>query len=285
MKGTVLVLLAAILYGIIPSVQNVVMELGVGPVAVTGCCYLISAALSLATAKVQKHSIRIGFKQFAMLMLCGIAGAGMTTWMLNMAYRYIPVGLATMLHFMYPCWVCLAMILLFHEQITPAKLGTLLCVLGGLILLGSSMGKISVLGVVFAAASSVTYCVFVIGNEKSCIVELPNCVKTFWIGLLNAGVFVTWGVYQQTPFPGTASAWGGMVLAAVMVWVAIYALVTGISWIGATKAAFFCIAEPVTSVVVSSLLFSYALGIQEILGSIFMVCAMIFNAIGKSGKR
>ncbi|MCQ5029628.1 DMT family transporter [Flavonifractor sp. DFI.6.63] len=102
------------------------------------------------------------------------------------------------------------------------------------------------------------------------------------MGLLNSIAFMIFSMVNQVPFPSTVSMWGGTVLAAVMVWAAMYTLVAGISRIGATKASFFCIAEPVTSVVVSSLIFSYTLGIQEILGSVLMVCAMIFNALGKS---
>ncbi|MCQ5029627.1 hypothetical protein NE547_08765 [Flavonifractor sp. DFI.6.63] len=67
MKGIILVLTAALLYGVAPSIQNIVMDMGAGPAAITACCYLISMTLSLLTAKVQKHAIRVTLKQFCRL--------------------------------------------------------------------------------------------------------------------------------------------------------------------------------------------------------------------------
>lgn len=58
--------------------------------------------------------------QAVLLALFGILGFGFTMQFLTISYQYIPIGLATVLHFAYPLFVTLIMLAVYGEsQLLP----------------------------------------------------------------------------------------------------------------------------------------------------------------------
>jgi len=246
---------------------------------VTNAVTVVGAA---AFALLSRNSLRVERKQLLHLLLMGVS-MGLTGLLLNIAYQYLAVGFATMLHFLYPSVVCISMALLFRERLTPMKLGAVAVSVGGLVLL-SGGGAGSVSGVVLAALSSLTYALYVISNEKGSANTLPVAVKVMYsMGFGLAFNFcVAVGTHAVFPAPGRGLLLA--LLAGAMIGTATVLLCAGIGRIGASSAAFINMLEPVTSLLLSAAVYHYTISLRAGLGCLLVLCSVLMITLGRRKK-
>ena len=116
---------ASLLFGLYPSIQDVMMLNGTNPLGAVIACLGFAGLFSLIIALVKGETVRVAPRTFGAFLLAGIAGLLLTNYLLAVAYTLMPVGFATMIHFMYPTVVCLVMSLDFKQGFTPWKLGAM----------------------------------------------------------------------------------------------------------------------------------------------------------------
>ena len=213
--------------------------------------------------EVNKH---IGFKisrkeLAAAALLCGCA-----FWATNVfqqiSYKLLPnPGIATILHFTYPLFVLLAMIVFFKEQITISKFLCVAVASVGIVLITNMSGTTSqsnllFVGALAAVASGATYAVYIISNEKSPAMTVHPLLFTFYV-LLGGALFniiylnFTHDIYID--FRGN-----NFFYCIALPLCSFFGLVTiadGIRRIGPTRAAVINMMEPVMSMIVSCVVF------------------------------
>lgn len=275
-QGILFVVASAVLFGVNPSLQKLVLQEGVTPVALIGLNYFVVAVLSFGVCCAKRKSLYINRGQMGQLFAMGLLGMGGTSLLLNTAYGFLPVGVATMIHFLFPSVVCVAMSLIFRERFTWRKLSAILLSLGGLILMNASSSNLSTIGVLLALCSTFTYSAYVILNERGMTGLLPQPVKLVYISMAVAVPYTLFAMLTDATFPASTRALLMSLLIGVLYSLSIGFLNTGIRKIGATKASFISILEPITSVFLSTILFSYQLNAATIAGCCLIVGAILF---------
>ena len=265
-NGYLLVILSAVMYGIEPTFIGLALDRGISPEMATLFTTAVSLPIFLCRGLIRKASFRVGLRQGLRLLLLGMLMA-LTNMLLASSYRLIPVGCATVIHFMYPTITCLVMTVFFHRRLVPLRAAAILCSITGMVLItgGGIAGDIH--GGLLALFSSFTYVAYVVLTDRSReLAGLDIGVRMFYIGI---GTMLTAGLtaLRNPAFPvmqGSALVY--LLLCGIMLTVAHASFAMGVDRIGATSASFFSLFEPVTSMLVSFLVYHYQLGWMALAG-------------------
>lgn len=282
-QGILCVLGASLIFGINPTGNKYVMLSGVSPMCLTFYSAAILTLICLVLVKAKSYSLKIKWKDALYLGFLGSIGMGITSALISLAMESIPVGLATILHFLYPTLVSIAMVVFFRQKLTRWKLLAIACSIFGMLLITdlSGSGAISLVGILLALCSSLTYSFYIIANDKGSVNQHPLLVKLVYSGLGSSLLFGTITVARgEVSLPGTTPAWVVMVACCGFGYMAAFYLINaGIKRIGASAASFVNMLEPVTSVVVSTLIYHYALEGRTILGMVLILSSVFLVAM------
>lgn len=283
MEGVLYIVAASLLFGIKPNGDRYVVLSGVAPMCVVFYSQLILTVLAFLLTRIRRESLKVKWNDALYLMILGAVGMGVTSFLVNSATQRIPVGLTIILHFLYPTIVAVVMILFFQQKFTVFKLVAIVCSVGGMVLITNmdGNGEISVTGILLALASSLTYSFYMIANDKGKVNELPLLVKLVYSGLGSSILFGLSSVFQgEVRLPGTAKA--GIVLLVVCGFGnlgAFYFITAGIKRIGASTASFVNMLEPITSVIVSVIVYHDNLSAKIIVGMAMILSAVLLVAM------
>lgn len=278
--GFLLVAAASVFYGIIPLFVKSVLEHGMSVSCNAGYRYLVMVIVMWFWAVKKKCRLRVTRKQGRDLILFGVLGQGVTNYLLGSAYLRIDMWLATICHFVYPVIVVLVMRLVFGQKWSRAKAAASVLTAGGFVLLlicemGAGAGT-SVSGILMAAMSGISYGSYVIALDKASFAELEKPVIVFYVSLACCVFFWIQSVMSggvQVP-SGTADSLR-LAAAGLMSAMAMGMLARGIVILGAAKAAFLNMLEPVSNLVVDFFVCGTVPTVVQLWGS-----AMILGAIG-----
>ena len=251
-QGILLALLASFLFGVEPSIRTYALQRGVPAESAMTVTSLTTFILYAAVCLMRRERLRLPLRQAVGLAATGMIGLYGTTLLLSLAYFYIPVGCATVIHFLYPSLVSAAAALLFHRRLSPSRILAMICSVAGLFcIVGGGLGG-APLGVLLALGSSLTYTFYLVILEKAMGSGMPLSVKMFYLML---------GAMLVSVAPGLRSGWSGpglseiaaLLLCGGMYAAATFAFAAGVERIGAGTASFLSIFEPLTSLAVSTL--------------------------------
>lgn len=184
--GYLFVILASILFGSYPSIQEHVMTTGATPLGMVIVCNSVAGLSSLIIGLIRRESFKLDKKMFGSLALTGILGLFLTDYLLNTSYTMIPVGFTTMIHFLYPSLVCMTMVFVYKEKLTKGKVGAIVLSIVGLILLSGGDFSGDKRGVFVAIATAFAYGFYMISNDKSSVAKVPLMARSFYLNLFVA---------------------------------------------------------------------------------------------------
>lgn len=285
LKGIVYIVMASVAYGILPAFSKTLLASGMNSQSVLFFRFLFAAVGALAIAKVSKTSLKVTRKQLYQLAFFSVAGYGATSFLLTTSYQYLPIGLATMFHFSYPLLVTIIMCVLYRERITGWKILAVCSAVLGIVMISELSGELNTTGMIFALCSGLTYAVYVVASRKSSFKDLPSLTVVLYTTTFLTVLFLLQGLITNSiAAPPTASAW---FLALAEGWIcslfALLMLNKAVKSIGATYAAIGNMLEPITSLVVGTLLFGDVLGIRAYIGCVLVLFAVLLIAVDGCG--
>ena len=201
------------------------------------------------------------------------------------AYKYIPSGLATTLVFLYPVLVALIMVFLRVVPSWQVWLAIAATFVGVIIMTQSdATQQINPLGVVLSIGSALVYALFiVIINRNRTISTISNSLLTFYTLCVGAAVFLSRIAMSDTHILTgitTRMDWFNLVgLALLPTIVSTATLAVATRNIGATKASVLGVFEPITAILVGTLVFGEALTNNILLGITIAMAAVTFMII------
>ena len=285
-KGIFRIAVASCIFGAMPSANKYVMLSGISAEAVAFWGQLTICAFSYLLIRLCHKSVHIKVQNILCLIVVGALGMGATTFLVNKACLCIPVGLATVLHFLYPTIVSLAMILFFGQKAGKLTYAAIVCSIAGMILIAGlrdNSGNSKLIGVIFALASSLTYSFYILANDKGRFNDYPPIVKLFYasIGsslLMGTLCLATGGLARPTSPEVSLILF---VICGMGCMVAFYLIISGIKLIGAETAAFFNMLEPIASVIISALIYKDHITFRVMCGMTLVILSVLFAAIGE----
>ena len=285
--GVIYVILSAVFFGMMPLLARIAYAHGSNAYTVAFARFfvggLILGAIIVFTPGL---SLRISGRQLYSLMVLSVPYV-LVPVMLYGSYNYIDSGLATTLHFTYPIVVMVIMVLFCETRLDTKQIVCGALCVGGIALMYTPDGQISVPGIALAAGSGIVYAVYIVLLARSPARELPVLVLTFWLSMISAagiGVIALCGGNLVLRLDGSGwLAQAGMAVVATVFAVVLFQ--KGLFLCGEIKASLFSTFEPVTGIVIGLAVFHETLSMREVLGVVGILTAVVLLVTPAQGRR
>ena len=191
-KGFLYGLIASATFGLIPLFSIPALENGVGLDSLLFYRFSLASVLVAVLMWVKKIPFDIQKSEFGTAFILGTLYAITALW-LTEAYLYIPSGVATTIHFLYPVVVSLIMFVFYKDKLTmPILLAMAMAISGVYMLSGGNTpgGSINIKGLMLVLATVIAYAAYIVGMNRSRIARLDSLKATFYILLSGAIVFL-----------------------------------------------------------------------------------------------
>ena len=274
-------IITGITYGLNPLFAKPLMNAGASTEAILFFRYGIAVILLGAYLLLKKENFRITLRQAGVLLSLGLLYTASSAFLFE-AYKYIASGLATPLVVLFPAMVAIIMVFLKVGPSWPVWLSIAATFAGVMIMTGGAGAeKVNPLGVWFSIASAFVYALFiVIINRSKVISSIPNSLLTFYALLTGTFFFIGRCLFSGADL--TAGIDGGMAwcnligLAILPTIVSTASLAVATRNIGATKASVLGVFEPITAILVGTVVFGEALTPNIIAGILISIVAVTF---------
>ena len=274
-------IVTGITYGLNPLFAKPLMNNGASTEAILFFRYGIAVVLLGAFLLLKKESFRINLRQAGVLLGLGLLYTASSAFLFE-AYKYIASGLATTLVFLFPVMVAIIMVFLKVVPSWPVWLSIAATFAGVMIMTGGTGTEaIDPTGIWFSIASAFVYALFiVIINRSKAISSIPNSLLTFYALSVGTVFFLTRcglsGAELLTGIDG-GMAWANLLGLAILPTIASTAsLAVATRNIGATKASVLGVFEPITAILVGTLVFGEELTPNIIAGILISIVAVSF---------
>ena len=272
-------IISGITYGMNPLFGVPVINKGLDVNSLLFYRYGVATLLMLAYMLLAKRQIRISGKQLGLMTILGVLFTGCSITLFE-AYKYIPSGIATSILYVYPIMVALIM-MFFRQFPTWQTWVSIFAGVAGAVLLSlkGGGGFIDWRGIALVVASGLCYTLFiVIVNQSKAIKALSNLTLTFYCFLIGSVMLFAlsgFGVCLN-PVPDTVSWLNVLGLAVLPTAVATITLAAATKAVGATKTSVLGILEPLTAIVIGTLVFHEAFTLNVAIGVALILFAILF---------
>lgn len=277
-KGLLFAIVSSATFGLVPLFSIPLLKAGVGTPTILFYRMGIAALLMGLIARGTHHRLKIGFKDMMIFLALGGLYAVTSLWLL-MSYEFIPSGMATTIHFLYPLVVTLVMILFFREKCSLWLIVAAVLSVAGVALLswGEEDSSATFRGISMVLVTVVTYACYIVGVNKTRVVRMDSVVLTFYVLLSAATMFL---IYAATTtgierLPSFRLAGDALLLALLPTVVSNLALVLAVKNIGSTMTAILGSMEPLTAILVGVFYFGETFGTLSAAGLCVIVTAVI----------
>ncbi len=279
-KGVIYTVISAIIYGFTPILAKITYEQGNNSISITFYRVLFALPFLYLWMLKKKVNLKVSKTELLKFAVLSFLGISITTTTLYESYRYISVGMATTIHFIYPCVVFFMYILFFKERFNFKKLIALILSMVGIIILIDEIKVDNLLGVFLAGGSGITYGLYLVYLDKSGLKDMNPYKVTFYTSLISAvGLFIFAQTTGQLTYDLTPLAWFYSVLIAFLTAIfGVSFLQMGVKYCGATTASILSTLEPITSIIFGILILNESPSIFKIIGCILIIYAVYLLA-------
>lgn len=274
-------IITGITYGLNPLFAMPLLKNGAAVESILFFRYLFAVLMLGVFLLFRKQDFKISLKQAGVLLSLGVLYTCSSLFLFE-AYNYIASGLATTLIFFYPVLVAIIMVFLKVVPSWPVWLA-IAATFGGVFIMtqGSGSQSIDPIGIAFSLGSALAYALFiVIINRSKAIANISNSLLTFYT--LLVGTFIFMGKIMSADVALTTGISSGVdwlniaALALLPTIVSTATLAIATRNIGATKASVLGVFEPITAILVGTLMFGEPLTTNIILGIGIATVAVTF---------
>ena len=274
-------IITGIAYGLNPLFGMPLMNEGAAVESILFFRYAFAVIILGLILRLGKQSFKISLKQAGVLFVLGLLYTASSLFLFE-AYNYIASGLATTLIFLYPVLVAIIMVFLGVIPSWPVWLA-IAATFGGVLIMTQSSGgeSINPIGVLLSLGSALVYALFiVIINRSKAIANISNSVLTFYTLMVGSIVFLGKLAFSNTAITAGiegSAAWLNLIgLALLPTIVSTATLAIATRNIGATKASVLGVFEPITAILVGTIMFSEPLTTNIIVGISLAIVAVAF---------
>ena len=278
LKGFLYGLATSVTFGLIPLFTLPLMQKGLESDSILFYRFVV-ATLALGTMMVlKKESFLIHWKDVPLLLVLSLFYTASSMFLLY-GYEVMGAGVATTLHFTYPIFTTLLMLLLFRERTSWVTWLAIVLAVGGvarLSLQGTEL-KLDPVGVSVVLLSAVGYASYIVAVNKSRLKDMHSRKLAFYVFLFTALMFtIKNGMQQQfQPLPDMASVGLIILLAVAPTVISNITLLLAVRYIGGTLTSILGALEPVTAVLIGACIFHESFTWTEAAGIALILVAVV----------
>ena len=277
---------AGISYGLNPLFGKPLLDSGVPVLSMLFFRYAISVVILGIWMAFRNESFRVNEREMRLLIVLGCLFAASSVFLFE-SYRFIPSGLATTFVYLYPVFVALIMVGLRVYPKWQVWLSIAATILGVVMLSWPSAGvEIHWIGIVLAALSALSYAIYlVIVNRSQRIKHISEHLLTFYGLVVGAIAFMTYLLVDGTQvlqgIDNASDIFNLIGLAVFPTMIAMLTIALSTRLIGPTKTAVLGAFEPVTAILVGTMVFGEPLTLNILFGIAICIAAVLFMIISE----
>lgn len=281
LTGYIAGIACGISYGTNPLFAKPLLDSGVPVLVMLFFRYGISAVLLGMWMLLRKETFKVSGRELSLLIVLGLLFAG-SSITLFFSYGFIPSGLATTLVYLYPVFVALIMVFLkfYPSWQTWLSIAATFC---GILLMAKPTDGASVQlpGIILATLSPLCYAFYlVIINRSKRIKKVSEHTLTFYALLTGTILFAIIRAFQGggelEGINGSADWLNLLGLAIVPTIISMLTLAISTRCIGPTKTSVLGVFEPITAILIGTMLFSEVLTPRMGVGIAVCMAAVVF---------
>lgn len=280
-NGIIYALLSSAAFGIMPIFAKYAANNGSNTLSILSTRFLLSALILFVYFLFKKVNYKIDKNQLKALAVVALCGFVPTASLLFFSYNYIPTGLATTLHFIYPAVVVAVNRIFFKDPLTKNKLISLfLSMLSIYLLVGFKFENINIIGVVLALASGFTHSISIFGMNNSALKTVDNLVSVFYISIFaGITIFTATALTGNIALPiNTYTVTSLIGISLISNIASILLLMIAIKIIGPSPSAILGTFEPIVSIIMGIILFKEAFTFSVFLGTVLILVSVVLLA-------
>ena len=281
-KGLLATVISAAYFGFIPLFVKTICAGGGNSITASLLRFSIAVPIMFVFLKMRGVSLKITASELANTVLITVFGYGGTAVLLFSSYNYIPSGMSTTLHFMYPVFTILGCVIFLREKVSPVKiLCVILCFAGILFFYNNGGdGSSNIMGMGLALLSGMTYAFYTIYLDKSGLQEMGSLKLIFYMNIVAAVmIFITASAAGELSLELTPLACGTAIFfAAATSFIGALGYQIGVRYIGPQNAAILSTFEPITSLIVGVAVYNEGFGLRTLLGCVCILSSVVIVA-------
>ena len=284
LKGILLVCLSATFYGCMPLITTVFYSMGFSAVSASFWRFFPIVPVLLAVCAVAKIDVRLPWRRAAAVCLrCGLP-SGLTMFLLNTSSSYIDTGLTTTIHFLYPVLVVLMAFLVYHDSITRRVRWAVVAIAAGMaVIAGQTNASGGAFGVACAAASALTYAIYILQLDHGKFDQMNPFVLTLYVAATNSVLMFAIGLFTApVQVPATLEGLAVALGIAAMSFCALTLLTAGSTRLMAQYTAVFGLLEPLASIACGVLFLREPMTAGRLVGCLLVLGAIL--AVAMEGR-
>ena len=289
--GIIFAVVASVIFGLIPLFSVPLLKAGL-PVSNVVCYRFGFSTIAMALVMaVRRIPLKVTWREYGALLMLSFFYA-MTALLLTASYQYIPTGIATTIHFLYPVWVTLLTIVLFKEKVSKPTIVAMVCAIGGVAMLslsGTEAQNISGKGLAIVLGTVVAYGSYLACLPKTAVKSMDGLKVTFWL-MLNCTLIFALNIMVRDGISGfqavpNAHCWINLMLVSLLpTLVSNLTLIQSIRRIGATATSVMGSLEPLTAVIIGLLVFHEHCTPLQFAGIVVVIGAVALLIFAKGRK-
>lgn len=278
-------IIAAASYGTNPLFAVPLYQAGLTPDSVLFLRYLIAIPVIALLIAVRHGSFRITGKELLLTAVQGIL-LGLSSVTLFYSYKFMDVGIASTILFVYPIMVAVIMALFFRERANKMTVACIcMATIGILLLMRSGNGAtVSLIGAALVFGSALSYAIYIVAINKTRLARVATLTVTFYVLIFGLSLFfgrIMMAGGELFPALPTWKEWGCVLGLAILPTCVSFGCTNGaIQSIGSTPTAILGAFEPVTAVVIGTFAFGEVITPRIFSGMLLVIVAVILVIIG-----
>lgn len=286
-RGVAIVLLAAFSSALLPTFAKFAYKNDLTVMTVLFFRFSLPAVVLFAFLLITKQNIRVDKKTlFGLFLLGGVFNTLQATAYFS-SFKYIPVSLAVLISYTYPAFTAIVSFLWDHEPITwKIILSFISCFAGLVLMVGTNLDQINIMGVILATTASLLFTVYVVISNKI-VKKVPPLITSSYIVLFSAVGTLVLSLFgaDKISMDFQSAAWPWIMGLVIFSALAVINFIKGIEILGPTKASILCSSEPLFGVVVAMILFQEKLTGIQLVGAAGIIMGAILAVSGKEKDR
>jgi len=278
-KGILLVMGASSVFGLMPLFARIGMSNGLNAITIIMYRSFFASMILFVYLKKKKIAIFPDRAVIKELFLVSFIGYGLMLLTLFYSYRYIPTGMATSIHYIYPSAVLIGSVLIYKEKLTLEKTMVVLVAFIGILMMSVDQwgNAFSWAGIFLAFVSGVFYAYYILKASHSPIREINSYLLVYYISISNFFYFLLIALMAGSlSLEVTWVGYADMIVLAVFSVAAMAAFKTGLCYISSWAAAVLSSFEPVTSIAVGLVIFKEGFNAGSITGAVLIILSVVY---------
>ena len=277
---------AAVIFGSTSVLGRLTYDMGSNPIMLVFLRGVLAIPVLFLVTKLLRIPLALTRRQWIEVYLIGIFGYSSTAFLLFTAYRYIAVGTATVLHFLFPVIVTVFNCVFFKDRLSAGKIIALVLTMAGTAFFFEDVSHMAFMGILFAIASAVTNAVYILGVEHSSLRDMHYLSISFHLSVSSSvvsGLFaylsgnLTWNL--------TPTGWFYSIVIAILVTLGAFTLLqVGIRLCGGTTASIVSTAEPITSLLAGWYILNETMSPLALIASGIILLGVVITAFADRHK-